>query len=101
MPVGIKHVYPLTVYSSMKGLAIVGLVFLYCFKIDIDFPSCFGVNDGFEHAGMQCRYCVSMSGLHKGQDFCHISRDILTLAPFSAFFHTHSRFHPQNRGEDG
>jgi hypothetical protein len=42
--------------------------FLYSFKIDVDFPSCFGVNDGVEHAGMQCSYCVSMSGLHKGQD---------------------------------
>jgi hypothetical protein len=57
--------YPLTVYSSMKGLAVVG--FLYSFKIDIDFPLCFGVNEGIEHVGMQCSYCVSMSGLHKGQ----------------------------------
>jgi hypothetical protein len=64
--------YPLTVYSYMKGLAIVGV--LYSFKIDIDIPSYFGVNDGIEHAGMQCSYCVSMSGLHKGQDFCHIGR---------------------------
>jgi hypothetical protein len=41
------------------------LAFLYSFKFDIDFPSCFGVNDGIEHAGMQCSYCMSMSGLHK------------------------------------
>jgi hypothetical protein len=32
------------------------------------------------------------------QDFCHIGRDILTLARFFAFFHTRSPFHSQNRG---
>jgi hypothetical protein len=35
-----------------------------------------------------------MSELGKGQDICHIGRDILTLARFSAFFHTPSPFHP-------
>jgi hypothetical protein len=84
--------YPLTVYSCMKGLAVVGV--LYSFKIDIDFPSCFGVNDGIEHAGMQCSYCVSMSGLHKGQDFCHIGREILTLAPCFRIFPYHLPISP-------
>jgi hypothetical protein len=33
-----------------------------------------------KHSGMQCSYYVSMSGLHNGQDFCHIGREMLTLA---------------------
>jgi hypothetical protein len=37
--------YTLMVYSSTKGLAIVGVFILFQ-----DFPSCFGVNDGVEHA---------------------------------------------------
>jgi hypothetical protein len=43
------------------------------FEIDIDFPSCFGVNDGVEHADMQRSECVSMSGLHTGEDRTLIS----------------------------
>jgi hypothetical protein len=89
--------YPLTVYSSMKGIAVVG-VFI-CFKIDIDFPSCFGVNDSVEHAIVQCRYCVSMSPLHNGQDICHIGRDILTLAHFSTFSTHPAHFTPKIGGE--
>jgi hypothetical protein len=54
--------------------------------------TCFGVNDGVEHAGMQYSYCVSMSGLHKGQEICHVSRDIVTLAHF---FIPHSHFIPK------
>jgi hypothetical protein len=69
--------YPLTVYSSTKDLATVGI--LYSFTIDIDFPSCFGVNDCIEHGGMECSDCVSMSGPHNGQDFGHIAPEILTL----------------------
>jgi hypothetical protein len=72
MPVGIKHVLSadhLFLYErSSRSWC------FYSFKINIDFPSCFGVNDGIEHPGMQCSYCVSMSGLHRGQDFCHIGR---------------------------
>jgi hypothetical protein len=37
--------YTLMVYSSTKGLAVVGVFILFQ-----DFPSCFGVNDGVEHA---------------------------------------------------
>jgi hypothetical protein len=62
--------YPLTVYIFMKDLAVVG-VFIQ-FQNDIDFPSCFVVNDGIEHGGMQCSDCVSMSGLQYGRDSCHI-----------------------------
>jgi hypothetical protein len=46
---------------------------------------------------MQCSDCVSMLRLHDGRDFCPIGREILTLALVSAFFHTPSTFHPQNR----
>jgi hypothetical protein len=55
--------YPLTVYFSMQGLAVVGVFIQFQ-----DFPSCFGVNEGVEHADMQCSYYVSMSGLHTGED---------------------------------
>jgi hypothetical protein len=53
--------FQLTVYFFMKGVAVVDV--LYSFKIDIDFQLCFGVNDGIEHAGTQCSYCVSLHGV--------------------------------------
>jgi hypothetical protein len=37
--------YTLMVYSSTKGLVVVGVFIQFQ-----DFPSCFGVNDGVEHA---------------------------------------------------
>jgi hypothetical protein len=37
--------YPLMVYSCMKCQFVVGVFILFQ-----DFPSCFGVNDGVEHA---------------------------------------------------
>jgi hypothetical protein len=43
------------------------------FEINIDFPSYFGVNDGVERADMQRSECVSMSGLHTGDDRTSIS----------------------------
>jgi hypothetical protein len=78
MPVGIKHVLSadrLFLYArSSRSWR------FFSFKIDTEFPLCFGVNDGVEHAGMQCSYCVSISGLQKGQDICHIGREILTFS---------------------
>jgi hypothetical protein len=71
------------------------MAFLYSFKIDIDFPSCFEANDGIEHVGIQCSDCVSMSGLHKGQDICHIGRDILTLGHFFRIFPYPPHFTPK------
>jgi hypothetical protein len=70
IPAGTKHVLSadgLFVYErSSRSWR------LYSFKIDIDFPSCFGVNDGIEHGGMQRSECVSMLGLQYGRDSCHI-----------------------------
>jgi hypothetical protein len=37
--------YMLMVYSSTKGQAVVGVFILFQ-----DFPSCFGINEGVEHA---------------------------------------------------
>jgi hypothetical protein len=42
-------------------------------KSTLTFRRVLGVNDGIEHAGMQCSYCVSMSGLHTGEDRTSIS----------------------------
>jgi hypothetical protein len=76
--------------------------FLYSFEIDIDFPSCFGVKGGVEHADVQLDYYVSRSGLHKDWrlniNTCHICRDILALARLSAFFHTPPNFTPNIGG---
>jgi hypothetical protein len=49
--------YTLMVYSSMKGQFVVGVFILFQ-----DFPSCFGVNDGIEHAACS----VANSCLRRG-----------------------------------
>jgi hypothetical protein len=58
-------------------------------KSTLTFPYVLGVNDGIEHGGMQCSDCVSMSGLHNGQDLCHIGKEILTLAHCFRIFPYH------------
>jgi hypothetical protein len=100
-PLAPSRFYPLTVYSSTKGLAVVG-VFIQ-FQNRHWLSSCFGANDGIEHGGMHPSDCVSMSGLHNGQNFCHIGREILTLARFFPQFSIPPpHFTPKiGGGEDG
>jgi hypothetical protein len=54
---GFPHSQSMMVYSSTKGQFVVGVFILFQ-----DFPSCFGVNDGIEHAACS----VANSCLRRG-----------------------------------
>jgi hypothetical protein len=91
--------YSLTVYFSTKGIAVVGVFiqFQNWHRLSLIFWG------KWRHRtwGIQCSDCVSMSGLHNGQDLCHIGQEILTLAPCFRIFPYPSPFHPKHMGKDG
>jgi hypothetical protein len=98
MPVGTKHLL------STDGLFLYersshSWRFFSSFKIDIDFPSYFGVNHGIETGGMQCSDCVSVSGLQNGRDSCHIGWEILTLSPCFCILSILPHFTPKITGK--
>jgi hypothetical protein len=91
--------YTLMVYSSTKGQAVLGVFIRFQ-----DFPSCFGVNDGIEHAACSvanaclCRRYTQVKTEHQYTVF-RSGRDNRTLVRFFHIFHTPSPFHPQKRGK--
>jgi hypothetical protein len=63
MPIGTKHVLSADCLFLYERSGIGISWHFYTVSKSTLTPSCFGVNEGVEYAGMQCSYCVSMSEL--------------------------------------